>query len=122
MHRLLVFTLVVFTTSAPLAAQTSNATLSADLGTIARLSFSSTTLSFDEADPDVLAQVPASGGPVTITAKARRCGSAGAAGSRRSVSCPGRALPQRQAASGAAATPQKLRGEEFRVINEPPTQ
>ena len=69
MHRLLVFTLVVLATSAPLAAQTSNATLSADLGTIAKLSFSSTTLSFAEADPDVLAQVPASGGPVTSTVR-----------------------------------------------------
>ena len=68
---LLVFTLVVLATSAPLAAQTATATLSANLGTIAKLSFSSTTLSFPDADPDAVAQVPASGGPVTITAKAR---------------------------------------------------
>lgn len=71
MHRLLAVTLVTLATSAPLAAQTATATLSADLGPIAKLSFSSTTLSFPDADPDALAQVPASGGPVTITAKAR---------------------------------------------------
>ena len=50
------------------------------------------------------------------------CGSARGIGSRWSVSCPGRHYRTRQAASGAAATLQKLRGEKFWVINEPPTQ
>jgi hypothetical protein len=71
MHRLLAFTLATFVTSAPLAAQTATATLSADLGPVAKLSFSSTTLSFADADPDAVTQIPASGGPITITAKAR---------------------------------------------------
>jgi hypothetical protein len=71
MHRFLVVTLVTLATSAPLSAQTATATLSVDLGPIAKLSFSSTTLSFADADPDALAQIPASGGPITITAKAR---------------------------------------------------
>ena len=71
MHRFLALTLVTLVTGAPLAAQTTTATLSADLGTIAKLSFSSTTLSFADADPDAVGQVPASGGPITITAKAR---------------------------------------------------
>jgi hypothetical protein len=73
-----------------------------DLGTTDKLSFSSTTLSFADADPDVLAQVPASGGPVTITAKARAMWF--------------------HRVSGVAATLQKRRGEKFWVINEPPTQ
>ena len=71
MHRLLAVILVSLASTAPRAAQTATATLSADLGPIAKLSFSSTTLSFTDADPDALAQVPASGGPITITAKAR---------------------------------------------------
>lgn len=71
MHRLLALLLVILATTAPLAGQTATATLSADLGPIAKLSFSSTTLSFADADPDVLPQIPASGGPITITAKAR---------------------------------------------------
>ena len=71
MHRFLAFTLATFVASAPLAAQTANATLSADLRAVAKLSFSSTTLSFPDADPDAVALVPASGGPITITAKAR---------------------------------------------------
>ena len=48
----LALTLVTLVTGAPLAAQTPTATLSADQGTIAKLSFSSTTLSFADADPD----------------------------------------------------------------------
>jgi hypothetical protein len=71
MHRFLALILATLVTSAPMAAQTTTATLSADLGTIAKLSFSATTLSFADADPDAVGQVPASGGPITITAKAR---------------------------------------------------
>lgn len=71
MHRYFAALLLSLAISTPLAAQTANATLSADLGTIAKLSFSATTLAFADADPDVMTQVQASGGPVTITAKAR---------------------------------------------------
>lgn len=57
--------------AAPAAAQTASATLSAPLVPIARLSFSTASLSFPDADPDLVPQVPALPGPVTITAKAR---------------------------------------------------
>src|SRR5215211_4025397 len=71
MYRPLIFTLLALSTSAPVAAQTATATLSADLGSIAKLSFSSTTLTFPDADPDLVPEVQASGGAVTIGAKAR---------------------------------------------------
>ena len=72
MRRYLFFSLMALTMSvAPLAAQTATATLSADLGTIAKLTFSSSTISFPDADPDVVPQIAASGGAVTVTAKAR---------------------------------------------------
>lgn len=56
------------------AAQTSlpvSATLSSNVTSLARLSFSTNSLTFDDADPDLVPQVPASGGPLTITARAR---------------------------------------------------
>jgi hypothetical protein len=53
------------------AAQTDTATLNANLSGIARLTFSSNNLVFPDSDPDTVPLVPASGGPVTITAKAR---------------------------------------------------
>jgi hypothetical protein len=56
---------------APAAAQSANATLSAPLASLARLSLSTNTLTFPDADPDLVPQVPALQGPVTITAKAR---------------------------------------------------
>jgi hypothetical protein len=71
MYRPLIIPLLALAMSVPLAAQTVTATLSADLGTIAKLSLSTTTLTFPDADPDLVPQVPASGGPVAITAKAR---------------------------------------------------
>lgn len=52
-------------------AQSVSATLSASMPPLARLSLSSNSLSFPDADPDLVPQVPASGGPITITAKAR---------------------------------------------------
>lgn len=52
-------------------AQSVSATLSASMPPLARLSLSSNNLSFPDADPDLMPQVPASGGPITITAKAR---------------------------------------------------
>jgi hypothetical protein len=53
------------------AAQSATATLSAPLPSLARLSLSTNSLTFPDADPDLVPQVPALQGPVTITAKAR---------------------------------------------------
>jgi hypothetical protein len=52
-------------------AQSANATLSAPLTSLARLSLSTNSLTFPDADPDLVPQVPALQGPLTITAKAR---------------------------------------------------
>lgn len=52
-------------------AQAVSATLSSSLPPLARLSLSANNLSFPDADPDLVPQVPSSGGPLTITAKAR---------------------------------------------------
>ena len=63
--------LFALTAAVPAGAQTVNATLTANLGGLARLSLSSTTLSFPDANPDTVLAVPAAGGAITITAKAR---------------------------------------------------
>jgi len=55
----------------PADAQTATSTFSANLGGIAKLSLSSNTLSFPDADPDTVPLVPAAGGAITIIAKAR---------------------------------------------------
>ena len=55
----------------PAAAQSATSTFSADLNGIAKLSLSSTTLAFPDADPDTVPLISAAGGAVTITAKAR---------------------------------------------------
>ena len=57
--------------AAPVAAQSATSTFSANLGGIAKLSLSSTTLSFPDADPDTVPLIPAAGGAITITAKSR---------------------------------------------------
>ena len=56
---------------ADVAAQSANATLSASVTPMARLSFSTNSLAFADADPDLVPLVPATSGPVVITAKAR---------------------------------------------------
>jgi hypothetical protein len=53
------------------AAQTETATLNASLTGIARLSLSSSAITFPDSDPDTVPQIVASPGPITITAKAR---------------------------------------------------
>lgn len=53
------------------AAQTDTATLNAPINTVARLTFSSNVVAFPDADPDTVPLVPAAGGPIVITAKAR---------------------------------------------------
>jgi hypothetical protein len=55
----------------PAAAQTDTATLNASINGLARLSLSTFSISFPDADPDTVPSIPASQGPVTITAKAR---------------------------------------------------
>ena len=53
------------------SAQTATATLSANLGGLAKLSFSSNNISFPDSNPDLVPQIPAAPGPIVITAKAR---------------------------------------------------
>jgi hypothetical protein len=74
LHRtvfLLIITTATSVTAAPAAAQTATATLSADLSPRAKLSVSSSSLTFPDTNPDTVPQVPASSGAVTITAKGR---------------------------------------------------
>ena len=47
------------------------ATLNATFSGIARITFSSSSISFPDAEPDFVPSIPASQGPITITAKAR---------------------------------------------------
>jgi len=60
-----------FAPTAPIAAQTTTATLSANVSPIAKLTLSTSSISFPDADPDALPQIPAAGGPLLISAKAR---------------------------------------------------
>jgi hypothetical protein len=72
--RLLSLALVVWVSAAlaaPAEAQTSTATLSADIRTLAKLTLSAASVSFPDADPDVVGQIPSLGGPIAITAKSR---------------------------------------------------
>ncbi len=63
--------IVVAAGAEPAAAQTANATLNASVNGLARLSLSSATISFPDADPDTVPTITASQGPITLTAKAR---------------------------------------------------
>jgi hypothetical protein len=63
--------LVAVVSASPAAAQTVTATFSANVGGIAKFSLSSNTVTFPDADPDTVPQVPASSGPLTITVKTR---------------------------------------------------
>jgi hypothetical protein len=56
---------------APALAQTQNATMTASVSTMARLTVSSTTLTFPDANPDLSPQVAPTQGSLSITAKAR---------------------------------------------------
>lgn len=53
------------------ASEASTITASAIIGGLAKLSLSSLTISFPDADPDRVPIVPAASGPVIVTAKAR---------------------------------------------------
>jgi hypothetical protein len=65
------FLIAALAAAVPAEAQTATSTFSANLGGIAKLSLSSNTLSFPDADPDTVPLVSAAGGAITITAKAR---------------------------------------------------
>ena len=53
------------------AGQASTATLSASLNPVADITLSTAAVSFPDADPDTVPQIPSTSGPVLITAKAR---------------------------------------------------
>lgn len=67
----LLLLLLLATGVVPVAAQTDTANLNASINGLARLSLSTFTITFPDADPDTVPNVPASQGPITITAKAR---------------------------------------------------
>jgi len=72
--RRLLAAVIAWTVAAPAAraaAQASTATLSANVGTIAKLNLSTASASFPDADPDALPLIPSAGGPILITAKSR---------------------------------------------------
>jgi hypothetical protein len=73
-RRRLAFLFMVWMAAAPAAraaAQPATATLSATIAPQASLTLSTASLTFPDADPDVLNRVPATGGPLLISAKAR---------------------------------------------------
>jgi len=53
------------------ASDASTVTASAIIAGLAKLSLSSLTLTFPDANPDIVTVIPASGGPLSISAKAR---------------------------------------------------
>jgi hypothetical protein len=67
----LAWTLLALTAPAAAQTETETATINASISTIAKLSLSAASVSFADADPDAVPQVTASGGPLSITAKAR---------------------------------------------------
>jgi hypothetical protein len=74
MRRSLTAVLLVLVVIAPViraANLTRAATATATITALAKLTLSSSTLAFASADPDTVPSVPASGGPLLITAKAR---------------------------------------------------
>lgn len=72
-RRLLVVFLawMVAAPAARAAAQAQSATLAANFSTVAKLTLSTATISFPDADPDAIPLIPSTGGPVFISAKAR---------------------------------------------------
>lgn len=73
-RRRLIAAVLAWTVAAPAAraaGQASTATMSANVGTFAKLTLSTATASFPDADPDAVPQIPSAGGPILITAKSR---------------------------------------------------
>jgi hypothetical protein len=66
--------LVYLSGGRPAAAQTDSASLNASVTSQARLSVSTLSISFPDADPDTIPSIPALPGPVTMTVKARTFG------------------------------------------------
>lgn len=65
---------MAWTVAAPAAraaAQAATATMSANVGPLAKLTLSTASASFPDADPDAVPQIPTAGGPILITAKSR---------------------------------------------------
>ncbi len=62
---------LVAATGTHAATRTRTATATVTVNALAKLTLSSMTLAFSGADPDTVPSVPATGGPLTITAKAR---------------------------------------------------
>jgi hypothetical protein len=58
-------------TPAPASAVSTTLSASANIGGLAKLSISTTSVAFPDADPDVVSLIPASPVAITITAKAR---------------------------------------------------
>ena len=71
MRLALILAAVLLAQAPPSGPQISSATLTLNLGTHARVSFSTSTLLFADADPDLVAQVPGSPDTIAIMAKAR---------------------------------------------------
>jgi len=69
--RSLVTLFVLAACAAPAAAQTDTATLNTSLTGLARLTLSSSAITFPDADPDAVPLVPSSPPTISITAKAR---------------------------------------------------
>jgi hypothetical protein len=55
----------------PASSQAATATLSANVNQIAKLTLSTASVSFPDADPDLTPQIPTAGGPILITARSR---------------------------------------------------
>jgi hypothetical protein len=65
---------MAWTVAAPAAraaAQAATATMSANVSPLAKLTLSTASASFPDADPDGVPQIPTAGGPILITAKSR---------------------------------------------------
>jgi hypothetical protein len=66
--------LLAWTVAAPAtraSAQAATATVSANVSQLAKLNLSTANASFPDADPDLLPQIPTTGGPILISAKSR---------------------------------------------------
>jgi hypothetical protein len=69
---------VLVALAAPASAQpvSDTATLTANIGPVAKLTLSTTSVAFPDADPDTTPLVEAAGGPLSITVKTRATGGA----------------------------------------------
>ena len=68
---LVALALTVVSSASSALAQTRTATLNVSINGLARLSLSSTGVSFPDSNPDLVPQVPGTPGPLVVTVKAR---------------------------------------------------